>query len=412
MRILLITSRLPAPPAGPGAGQLTCRWARELSGTHSYSLLSFARKEEESRLPALREQFSTVRIVPAERGTFSRLTRMPLALNRPWPVAAAASRRLPAALGELLAEGGYDCVQLENFPMGQFARSIPGDIPRILVYQDLASDLLRQQVRLTRGLKKYHCFRQWRLSRYWEKWYAIWSGNVFVMSLKDRREVDSWDIGVKTFIMPPLPDPGLLSRPEGDRDGKTVLFTGALQHPGNIDAVIRLKEEIMPRVRRECPEARCVIAGAGAPERIRRLAAADFLVTGEAERIEPYLSSASLLALPLRVAGGISLEIVEAMSAAGPVVATRAANAGVGARDGREILLADRTEDFAAAVVHLLRSPGERRRLGRAGRDWVKERYDREESRRKMEEIYRKIAEGGGPPAGGRIPTFPPSGQH
>jgi len=57
------------------------------------------------------------------------------------------------------------------------------------------------------------------------------------------------------------------------------------------------------------------------------------------------------------------------MTAACPVVASRSANAGVGARDGRDILLADRTEDFADAVVRLLRSPGERQRLARQMHD-------------------------------------------
>jgi glycosyltransferase involved in cell wall biosynthesis len=200
---------------------------------------------------------------------------------------------------------------------------------------------------------------------------------------------------VKTFTMPPLLDPTLLALPEGSRDGATILFIGALHRPGNIDAVLRLKNEILPRVRRECPAARCLILGARPPERIRRLAAADFVVTGEVERIEPYLASASLLAVPLRVAGGIILKIVEAMAAACPVVASRSANAGVGARDGRDILLADRTEDFSAAVVRLLRSPGERKRLGRAGRSWVREKFQREESRLIMEEAYRRIVAGG-----------------
>jgi polysaccharide biosynthesis protein PslH len=395
MRILLITSDLPHPAARHGGGQLTSRWVRELSGSHSYSLLSFVRKEEEPRLSSLREHFAAVRTVPAERGLGNRLARSPLLLSRPFAVAATASRRLKAALGEMLADGGYDCVQLENFHMGQYARSIPESIPRVLVYQDLAGDVLRQQVWLARRWKKYFYFRQWQLSSYWEKWYAIWSKNVFVMSLKDRREVDSWDIGVRTFTMPPLLDPALLALPEGGRDQATILFIGALHRPGNIDAVIRLKEEILPRVRRECPAARCLIVGARPPDRIRRLAAADFVVTGTVERIEPYLSSASLLAVPLRVAGGIILKIVEAMTAACPVVASRSANAGVGARDGRDILLADRTEDFADAVVRLLRSPGERQRLGRAGRNWAREKFQREESRLIMEEAYRRIVAGG-----------------
>ncbi|MDP8235956.1 MAG: glycosyltransferase family 4 protein, partial [Candidatus Erginobacter occultus] len=333
-----------------------------------------------------------VRTVPAGRGLSDRAARSRLLFTRPSPVAAAASRRFRIALGELLASGSYDCVQLQGFSMGQYARAVPEEVPRVLVLPELAGEVLRRQVWLARGLKKYYYFRQWKLSRYWEKWYAIWSGNVFVTSLKDRRTVDSWDIGVRTFIMPPPIDPGLFSLPEKKSAAGRILFIGDFHRPGTVDAVIRLKEEIMGRVQRECPEANCLVAGADPPERIRRLAAADFKVTGRVERVDSLLAPAALLAAPLRVAGGISLEIVEALAAGCPVVATRLANSGVGARDGREIVLADRPEDFAAAVVRLLKSPGERERLGRSGRNYVREKFDREKSREKMLEAYRRIA--------------------
>ncbi len=371
---------------------MTLPWVRELSGPHTYSLLSLVRGKEEPRLAALREIFAEVRTVSAGRGLADRAARARLLFTRPSPVAAAASRRFRAALREMLASGLYDCVQLQGFPMGQYARAVPERVPRVLVLPDLAGEVLRRQVWLARGGKKYYYFRQWKLSRYWEKWYAIWSGNVFVASLKDRRAVDYWDIGVRTFIMPPPLDPGLFSLSEKQPAAGRILFIGDFHRPGTIDAVIRLKEEIMGRVRRECPEANCLIAGADPPESIRRLAAVGFAVTGRVERVDSLLAAAALLAVPLRVAGGISLEIVEALAAGCPVVATRLANSGVGARDGREIVLADRPEDFAAAVVRLLKSSGERERLGRAGRNWAREKFDREKSREKMLEAYRRIA--------------------
>ncbi len=392
MRVLLLTSDLPYPAARSGGGRMTLPWVRELSGPHTYSLLSLVRRGQEARLAALREIFAEVRTVPAGRGLSDRAASFRLIFTRPSPVVAAASRRFRVVLGEMLASGSYDCVQFQGFPMGQYARSVTGSVPRVLVLPDLAGEVLRQQVWLARGWKKYYYFRQWKLSRYWEKWYAIWSGNVFLTSLKDRRTVDSWDIGVRTFVMPPPLDPGLLSLPEKKPAAGRILFIGDFQRPGTIDGVIRLKEEILGRVRRECPEANCLVAGADLPESIRRLAAADFEVTGRVERVDSLPAAAALLAVPLRVAGGISLEIVEALAAGCPVVATRLANSGVGARDGREIVLADRPDDFAAAVVRLLKSPGERERLGRAGRNRVKEKFDPGKSREKMLEVYRRIA--------------------
>ncbi len=391
MRILLITSDLPSPEAFHGGGQHSFRWVRELSDRHSFSLLSFARGQDAPLIPAADGSFEEIRTVPAERGLWNRIGRAPILLSRPFPVAATYSRELLRQLRTMIKEGSFDCLQFEHFHMGQYARLIETEIPRVLVMQDVASDVLRQQVRIAGGLKKQYYYREWKLSRYWEKWYSIWCGNVFVMSLKDKRTVDSWDIGVGTFIMPPLLDGGLLRRPEEKREPATILFVGAMHRNGNRDAVIRLKKEIMPLVRKEFPGARCLVVGADPPAAIRALSSEDFIVTGPVERIEPYLLTASLLAVPLRISGGIILKIIQAMTAGCPVVASRPANAGIGARDDKQILIADRTEDFAGAVIRLLKDPDRARRLGRAGKKWAKREFSREKGRAKMEKAYQCI---------------------
>jgi len=97
------------------------------------------------------------------------------------------------------------------------------------------------------------------------------------------------------------------------------------------------------------------------------------------------------MAVPLRVAGGIILKIVQAMTAGCPVVASRTANAGIGARDNSEILIADRSSDFAAAIVRLIRSPDHALKIGRAGREWVEGNYNRDKCRKKMERAYWRI---------------------
>jgi len=394
MRILLVASDLPTASASHGGGRHTFQWVKELSGSHRWSLLSFIRNEDRSRLGSISELFEEIRTVPAERSLLNRISRAPLFVRHPYSVAANYSKLLLKNLREMIADGSYDCVQFENFHLGQYARLIDPDIPRILVLQDIVSDVLRQQIRIASGLKKYYYYREWKLSRYWEKWYAIWSGNVFLMSLKDKRTIESWDVGVRSYIMPPLLDLEKLRGPEERREPGTVLFVGAMHRPGNRDAVIRLKKEILPLVRKEYPEVRCLIVGANPSAEIRDLSSDNFIVTGKVKRIEPYLASASLMAVPLRVAGGIILKIVQAMTAGCPVVASRSANAGIEAGDGSEILIADRSSEFASAIVRLLKSPDYALRLGRSGREWVASKYNREKCVEKMERVYWKIGNG------------------
>jgi len=63
-----------------------------------------------------------------------------------------------------------------------------------------------------------------------------------------------------------------------------------------------------------------------------------------------------------------------------PVVATSVSNHGIGASPGRHLLIADEPEEFAAAVVGLLRDPVRREQLGRAGQEFVRARYNLDEA--------------------------------
>jgi glycosyltransferase involved in cell wall biosynthesis len=165
-----------------------------------------------------------------------------------------------------------------------------------------------------------------------------------------------------------------------------------MHRPVNIDAALLLRNRIMPLVARECPGARLAVVGNNPPSRLRALSGRDFLVTGAVESIEPFLAKAAVFAAPLRVAGGVIVKILQAMAAGKPVVASRCANAGIGAEEEGEILLADRPEDFARRVIELLKDPGRAAALGQAARRFVRERFNPARARQRIDEIYASAA--------------------
>jgi glycosyltransferase involved in cell wall biosynthesis len=78
--------------------------------------------------------------------------------------------------------------------------------------------------------------------------------------------------------------------------------------------------------------------------------------------------NARLVVAPLKIARGVQNKVLEAMAAGRPIVATPAANAGIDALDGREILLAEAAGDFAAAALRVLDDARLSAALGAAAR--------------------------------------------
>jgi len=393
VKILLVTSDFPYRDIRHGGGQLTAQWIEHLGRRHDLSLLSFIRGEEIPFLEETSRRFRETRTVPARRGWSSRLRRLPMLLRHPYPVVATHSRRMAQAVREMTAGNRFDLVQFEYFHMGQYLPFVPRGTARVLVYHDVVTPVLRQRIRRARGLHKFLLYREWELSRYWEKWFAIWAGNAFALSPKDRRVIDSWDVGVRSFVLPPLLPPSFFRlKRRARRDGE-IVFIGAMHRPVNQDAARFLHRLVLPLLRERHPGARIRIVGENPPSWLRRLQSDSFIVTGGVESIEPFLAEADALAVPLRTAGGIIVKILQGMAAAVPVVATRAANAGIGGRDGRHLLLADRPEEFAAALGSLLDDPARADGLGAGGAEFIRRHFAPEDVQSAIDRLYEGLTE-------------------
>lgn len=142
-------------------------------------------------------------------------------------------------------------------------------------------------------------------------------------------------------------------------DQPTVIFMGSMDWYANIEAVEWFADVVWPRIRAKVPGVRFTIVGRQPPSSICALAseATQIEVTGTVPDVRPYLRSAQVMVVPLRIGGGTRLKIFEAMAAEVPVVSTTVGAEGLQLVHGRHALIADEAIDFADAVVRLLTQP-------------------------------------------------------
>jgi glycosyltransferase involved in cell wall biosynthesis len=133
-----------------------------------------------------------------------------------------------------------------------------------------------------------------------------------------------------------------------------ILLCGFLAYPPNVDAAQYLVRVIAPRVWARQPDAQIRLVGQ-AGEAIQRLHAPPrVVVTGRVPTIENELARADLVAVPVRIGGGTRIKILEAFAHRIPVVSTAVGAEGLEIKPGRDLLIADAPEEFAAACSRLL----------------------------------------------------------
>ncbi|MGB6153364.1 MAG: glycosyltransferase [Pricia sp.] len=125
----------------------------------------------------------------------------------------------------------------------------------------------------------------------------------FMLENLDERSVKSW--------------PSFESR-------KDFVCIGNGKHAPNIDAIIWLKQEIWPLIRKALPDANLTIYGAYLPERILQMDNTEegFRVMGWAESADQVLKKARVGLAPLRFGAGIKGKLIDAMQAGTPTVTT------------------------------------------------------------------------------------------
>lgn len=171
-------------------------------------------------------------------------------------------------------------------------------------------------------------------------------------------------------------DPATAHDPVYDTGRPTYVFTGTMDYPPNVDAVVWFATEILPLIRHTVPAAQFYIVGNGPSPEVQRLSQLEgVFVTGRVADVRPYVMHATAGVAPMRIARGIQNKVLEAMSLGKPVVVTSGALEGIEAQPEAEVLLADTAAAFAACCCRLA-TTNDGSAIGAAARDRIVRDYD------------------------------------
>jgi polysaccharide biosynthesis protein PslH len=163
----------------------------------------------------------------------------------------------------------------------------------------------------------------------------------------------------------------------GEPEADTLIYAGALSYFANLDAMQYFIAEILPIIKKSRPAVKLFITGRFT-ETLRSKLPIDPNVefTGYLEDVRPHIGRAWMSVIPLRIGGGTRLKILEALAMGTPVVSTSKGAEGLELETGRDILIRDSPEAFAAGVVEILGNRELRDRLGTNGQLTTGSLYD------------------------------------
>ena len=390
-------------PLDKGGKLRTWHLMRQLARSHDISYVSFADASTTAvDIAGMREVASHVVTIPrteAAKGTARfYLDAMQYLVDRvPYAVAKYRSTAYRRAVERLLATQQFDAVVCDFLvPVVNLPDTLP--CPAILFTHNVESEIWRRHVETARNSVSRRLLEaQWRRMRRFERAALGRFDLVLAVSDADRQTfgrlfpdaltapVHVVSTGVDTAYFAPRSD-----RQPAQRSH--LVFTGSMDWLPNEDGMQYFVREILPLVRQMEPDATLSIIGRSPTPAVRRLANDHGVrVTGSVDDVRPHVAEGSVYVVPLRIGGGTRLKIFEAMAMGKAVVSTSIGAEGLPVTPEQHIVIADEPQQFAEAVVRLVRGDEMRRRLEVEARKLVVERYDWSAVARDFEDALERV---------------------
>ncbi|HYC76250.1 MAG TPA: glycosyltransferase family 4 protein [Planctomycetota bacterium] len=280
-----------------------------------------------------------------------------------------------AEVARVVRETPIDLAVIDTPWMDVYRSELRG-IPYVASTQNVEGDVLAAAAATLGPAAAWAAARDAAILLAHERRWTRGAAAVVAVSDEDARRFGAMTEGCRTVVAPNGVDVETL-RPLGDppADGP-LLFVASYDYPPNADAARWFVRDVLPAVRATLGPVEAVLAGREPDAEVRALAQTPGVrVTGAVDELGPLYRAARAVVAPLRFGGGSRLKILEAFAYGRPVVATGPGAAGLAARPGRELLVADDAAGFAAALGRLRDERGLAASLATAAREFVETRH-------------------------------------
>lgn len=358
---------------------------------HDITLFCLIKNEKERQYVLELEKFcEEVKVFkrPSKPWTFSNIIRtgfslFPFLVIRNW--AGGESK----AIAKKLEEKEFDLIHAETFYV---MPHIPKTkIPILLVEQTIEHLVYKHFAEKFKiFFARPFLFFDVAKMKYWELKYWSKAQKVVAMSENDKKTMLNELPDLSVDIVPNGVDSDFFGKVIVQKS-KTpiILYLGNFTWLQNREAVEILLKKVWPEIKSKIPDAKLWIVGKSAKDFFSNIQSKDILVDEVSDAREAYQKSTVLVA-PIYGGGGTRYKNFEAFASGLPVITTSIGISGTDAKDGIDVIIRDKPEEMAQAVVELLNDKDRYNKIAKNAKEMVKDRYDWDSISKKLSEIYQQ----------------------
>ncbi len=393
----MLTPYLPFPDSSGGQIR-SYNLIKGLSKKHKITLFSLIKDDSERKfIPELEKYCVKVKVFKRSKSPWT-LRNILLTGFGPYPflVIRNLSPHETKAVQEEIAQVDYDLIHAETFyvmphiPETKTPILLVEQTIEYLVYkhyvEGIKNPILRSLLSIDVAKLKY-----WE-TKFWKK-----ADGVVAVSESDRKEMLKLVPDLKVNLVPNGVNLDFFKEKDSWRSPEPkILFIANFKWLQNVEAAELLLKEVFPRVHAKSFKAKVWVVGQHIPEEILKYKSENIIIDNLSEDDQEGIRNAyyesSVFVSPLRGPGGTRLKHLAAMAAKLPLVTTSVGAEGLGAADGREVIIRDTSKEIADATLRILEDEKLAKEIAENARKLVEQKFSWYKMGEYLDKIYEKTA--------------------
>ncbi len=382
MKILMVSSFLPYPLVNGGNIRLY-NLLKNLSQKYEVTLVCEKRNYQTDKDIKEIEKFckKVITVNRKKQWSFGNILRSGFSLD-PFLIVGHTNLEMKNKIKEELIKENFDLIHVETFYVMQ---NLPKtNTPVVLVEHNIEYSVYKRFVDHSPFFLRP--FLNWDVQKMKIKEESFWKKADTLVAVSEKEK------GVMNAdaIVPNGVDINKFKMKSLINEEKKILFIGDFKWIENIDTAKWIIEKIWPKLKSvmQSPKLKLWIVGKNIPNSIKNLTKDSDVVFDENAPDDTSLiyRRAHILLSPIRVGGGTSFKILEAMASGVPVVTTTLGAEGI--TKGRELIKADTVEEISNNVNDLIKNKNYYAKIAESARKLIEEKYAWDKITKELEKVY------------------------
>lgn len=174
---------------------------------------------------------------------------------------------------------------------------------------------------------------------------------------------------------------------------KSVGYIGSMDWRPNIEGLEWFLQNVWPSIHQLDSGITFHLAGKNIPKQFNITGDDSFIMEGEVENAAEFISRQHVLIVPLLSGSGMRVKIIEAMALGKCIIATSIAAEGINYHHDKDILIADKADDFYKQILRCFTDKTLITKIGEGARKLVEKNHDNTKLSKALLKVYEELCE-------------------